>query len=135
MWTPDRTERLKALWAEGKSSSQIAKELGGLTRNAVIGKVKRLIADGEIKPNEIQKGHRYMSASEADKIAGIREVRSCTEQEAREFLAGYDLGRDVGRREGQKEAQRFFRVAFGLEVPTDSERAYWNNPVPTKEST
>ena len=57
-WTPDRTERLKALWAEGRSSSQIAKELGGLTRNAVIGKVKRLIAEGEIKPNEIQKGNR-----------------------------------------------------------------------------
>jgi len=76
-----------------------------------------------------------MIASMADKIAGIRGVRICTEQEAREFLAGYDLGLEVGKREGQKAAQRFFRLALGLEVPTESERAYWNNPVPTKEST
>jgi len=41
-WTDDRVETLKAMWAEGKSASQIAKELGGVTRNAVIGKVHRL---------------------------------------------------------------------------------------------
>ena len=41
-WNDDRVELLKKMWAEGQSASQIAKELGGVTRNAVIGKVHRL---------------------------------------------------------------------------------------------
>ena len=41
-WTDDRVETLKRMWGEGASASQIAKELGGVTRNAVIGKVHRL---------------------------------------------------------------------------------------------
>ena len=41
-WSDERVELLKRLWGEGQSASQIAKELGGVTRNAVIGKVHRL---------------------------------------------------------------------------------------------
>ncbi len=41
-WTDERVETLKTLWGEGQSASQIAKVLGGVTRNAVIGKVHRL---------------------------------------------------------------------------------------------
>lgn len=41
-WTDDRVETLKRMWGEGASASTIAKELGGVTRNAVIGKVHRL---------------------------------------------------------------------------------------------
>ena len=41
-WTDERVDLLKKLWGEGQSASQIAKELGGVTRNAVIGKVHRL---------------------------------------------------------------------------------------------
>lgn len=41
-WTDERVETLKRMWGEGHSASQIAKELGGVTRNAVIGKVHRL---------------------------------------------------------------------------------------------
>ncbi len=41
-WTDERVEKLKAMWGEGQSASQIAKALGGVTRNAVIGKVHRL---------------------------------------------------------------------------------------------
>lgn len=41
-WTDERVETLKKMWVEGQSASQIAKELGGVTRNAVIGKVHRL---------------------------------------------------------------------------------------------
>jgi GcrA cell cycle regulator len=41
-WTDERVELLKKMWAEGQSASQIAKELGSVTRNAVIGKVHRL---------------------------------------------------------------------------------------------
>jgi len=45
-WTDDRVELLKKLWAEGLSASQIAGQLGGVTRNAVIGKVHRLGLSG-----------------------------------------------------------------------------------------
>lgn len=41
-WTDERVETLKRMWSEGQSASQIAKELGQVTRNAVIGKVHRL---------------------------------------------------------------------------------------------
>ena len=41
-WTEERISRLKKLWTEGKSASQIAATFGDITRNAVIGKVHRL---------------------------------------------------------------------------------------------
>ena len=50
-WTDERVQILSRLWLEGKSASQIATALGGgLTRNAVIGKVHRLGLAGRIKP-------------------------------------------------------------------------------------
>ncbi len=48
-WTDERVEMLKKLWADGLSASQIAGELGGITRNAVIGKVHRLGLAGRAK--------------------------------------------------------------------------------------
>jgi GcrA cell cycle regulator len=50
-WTEDRVEILTKLWADGLSASQIAKQLGGVTRNAVIGKVHRLGLSGRAKPS------------------------------------------------------------------------------------
>jgi GcrA cell cycle regulator len=49
-WNDERVETLKKLWAEGLSASQIATRLGGVTRNAVIGKVHRLGLAGRAKP-------------------------------------------------------------------------------------
>src|ERR1700682_6193691 len=48
-WTDERVETLKKLWTDGLSASQIAAELGGITRNAVIGKVHRLGLSGRAK--------------------------------------------------------------------------------------
>lgn len=48
-WTDERVETLKKLWLEGLSASQIAAELGGVTRNAVIGKVHRLGLSGRTR--------------------------------------------------------------------------------------
>ena len=45
-WTPARVDTLKSLWSEGLSASQVAKSLGGVTRNAVIGKIHRLSLSG-----------------------------------------------------------------------------------------
>ncbi len=46
MWTGERVELLRKLWAEGLSASQIAAQLGSVSRNAVIGKVHRLKLSG-----------------------------------------------------------------------------------------
>jgi Uncharacterized protein conserved in bacteria len=48
-WTDERVEKLKKLWSEGLSASQIAAQLGGVSRNAVIGKVHRLNLPGRVK--------------------------------------------------------------------------------------
>ncbi|MAU94985.1 MAG: GcrA cell cycle regulator [Fulvimarina sp.] len=48
-WTDERVEMLRQLWSEGHSASQIAEKLGGVSRNAVIGKVHRLKLESRIK--------------------------------------------------------------------------------------
>ena len=48
-WTDERVELLKKLWSDGLSASMIAAEFGGITRNAVIGKVHRLGLSGRAK--------------------------------------------------------------------------------------
>ncbi len=62
-WTEDRVEILTKLWAEGLSASQIAKQLGGVTRNAVIGKVHRLGLSGRAKPSRPKKATNVRAAS------------------------------------------------------------------------
>lgn len=53
-WTDDRVELLKKLWLDGRSASQISNELGGgVTRNAVIGKVHRMGLSGRTKLPEV----------------------------------------------------------------------------------
>ena len=51
-WTDERVASLKKLWQDGLSASQIAKQLGGVTRNAVIGKVHRLGLSGRATPSK-----------------------------------------------------------------------------------
>jgi GcrA cell cycle regulator len=56
-WTEERIDRLKALWSQGITASQIADELGGVSRNAVIGKAHRLGLQSRpspVKPNEAE---------------------------------------------------------------------------------
>ncbi|MFI0844253.1 GcrA family cell cycle regulator [Mesorhizobium sp. IMUNJ 23232] len=51
LWTDERVETLRKLWSEGLSASQIAAQLGGVSRNAVIGKVHRLKLSGRGRAN------------------------------------------------------------------------------------
>jgi GcrA cell cycle regulator len=53
-WTEERIERLKTMWHEGATASQIADELGGVSRNAVIGKAHRLGL--EQRPSPVKPG-------------------------------------------------------------------------------
>ncbi len=49
-WTDERVDLLRRLWEDGLSASQIAAQIGGISRNAVIGKVHRLGLAGRVKP-------------------------------------------------------------------------------------
>jgi GcrA cell cycle regulator len=71
-WTDERVELLKKLWQDGLSASQIAGELGGVTRNAVIGKVHRLGLSGRGQPTSSIKRQRRTHPS------GIRRSRVVT---------------------------------------------------------
>ena len=48
-WTEEKVNKLKELWGKGKTASQIAEVIGGITRNAVIGKAHRLNLSAKIK--------------------------------------------------------------------------------------
>ena len=48
-WTEEKVEKLKELWGKGNTASQIAEIIGGISRNAVIGKAHRLNLSAKIK--------------------------------------------------------------------------------------
>ncbi|MCC5978743.1 MAG: GcrA cell cycle regulator [Salinarimonas sp.] len=113
-WNDERVEQLKKLWAEGKSASQIAAEIGGISRNAVIGKVHRLglagrpkagaaaggrsrSNGGEAKPGEAKAGSRA-----GETAAGARKGQSNDSAEAASSAGNGDTARSSARTE--KEA-------------------------------
>ncbi|WP_428334226.1 GcrA family cell cycle regulator [Novosphingobium sp.] len=56
-WTDERIEKLTKMWEGGATASQIAEELGGVSRNAVIGKAHRLglkARPSPVKPNDVK---------------------------------------------------------------------------------
>lgn len=71
-WTDERVSRLTKLWQDGLSASQIAADLGGVTRNAVIGKVHRLGMSNRDKPP----GTGGKKAATADKPASTQRRKS-----------------------------------------------------------
>ncbi len=68
-WTDERVEQLKALWTEGLSASQIARVLGGVTRNAVIGKVHRLGLAGRAGPPRAERSRNAVPRKTAVHIS------------------------------------------------------------------
>ena len=56
MWTEERVALLQKLWGQGYSASQIASQLPGVTRNAVIGKIHRLNKRGQAKAVRVRTG-------------------------------------------------------------------------------
>jgi GcrA cell cycle regulator len=71
-WTDERVELLSRLWLEGRSASQIATALGGgLTRNAVIGKVHRLGLAGRVKSGAPERAAEDGDANSAGMVAEV----------------------------------------------------------------
>src|SRR6202051_4654018 len=78
-WTDERVELLKKLWADGLSAAQIAAELGGITRNAVIGKVHRLGLSGRAKSTlGTPRKPRSRSSTAKANVGRIRVLRGNT---------------------------------------------------------
>lgn len=73
-WTDERVELLKKLWASGKSASQIAVQIGGVTRNAVIGKVHRLGLSGRGKVKASAQTRQRRAAKAETAPAPVREA-------------------------------------------------------------
>ncbi|EJF80250.1 hypothetical protein MCO_00467 [Bartonella sp. DB5-6] len=96
-WTCERVELLKKFWSEGLSASQIAAQLGGVSRNAVIGKVHRLKLPGRGKTAQgvtrAQKTPATPSSSRVRRTTPTilpTDVTSCSEGETAlktEFIA------------------------------------------------
>jgi len=71
-WTEERIERLKKMWHDGATASQIADELGGVSRNAVIGKAHRLGLEqrpSPVKPGEEKETKKAAPAAAAPRTA------------------------------------------------------------------
>jgi GcrA cell cycle regulator len=75
-WNEERVETLKKLWGEGFSASQIAAQLGGVTRNAVIGKVHRLGLAGRAKPAPASGANAARPRKPRGASAGLRVSRA-----------------------------------------------------------
>ena len=65
-WTDERVETLKRMWAEGQSASQIAKELGGVTRNAGSGKLHRLCLSNRVGGKDEDEAEAPVAAARPD---------------------------------------------------------------------
>ena len=63
-WTEEKVAKLKELWGKGSTASQIAEIIGGISRNAVIGKAHRLNLSAKIKTRAAASSQNFDSSSE-----------------------------------------------------------------------
>jgi GcrA cell cycle regulator len=88
-WTEERIERLKKMWHDGATASQIAEELGGVSRNAVIGKAHRLGLEqrpSPVKPGE-EKERKPATAAAAPAPAAAKAAPKPDTSDSRETAA------------------------------------------------
>ena len=63
-WNEEKVEKLKELWGKGSTASQIAGIIGGISRNAVIGKAHRLNLSSKIKTRNTSSSQNFENSSE-----------------------------------------------------------------------
>jgi GcrA cell cycle regulator len=63
-WNEEKVEKLKKLWGKGSTASQIAEIIGGISRNAVIGKAHRLNLSSKIKTKNVSSSQNFDNSSE-----------------------------------------------------------------------
>mgnify|MGYP001249595000 FL=1 len=67
-WTDEKIDKLKKLWGQGNTASQIAEIIGGVSRNAVIGKAHRLNLSAKIKTRTAASNKDFDSSMEGKEI-------------------------------------------------------------------
>ena len=75
-WNDEKVAKLKELWGKGNTASQIAEIIGGLSRNAVIGKAHRLNLSAKIKTRTATSNRNFDNSMEANNIKSNRGRRS-----------------------------------------------------------
>lgn len=93
-WTDERVEQLRKLWAEGLSASQIAAQMGGVTRNAVIGKVHRLKLSSRGKSTSSQP--RVKKAAHAPVAQSTRTASGRTSNGGSSRVGGSGMTHAIG---------------------------------------
>ncbi|MCB9982725.1 MAG: gcrA cell cycle regulator family protein [Rhodospirillales bacterium] len=90
-WTDERVELLTKLWGEGKTAAEIAKELGGVTRNAVIGKAHRLKLSNRVSP--IQQNKKLVAVKTTPSAPSLpeRKIQKAAAQDNRQGVPLVDL--------------------------------------------
>ena len=73
-WTDEKVQKLKELWGKGNTASQIAEIIGGISRNAVIGKAHRLNLSAKIKTRTATSNQRFENSIE-DKVTRSKQSR------------------------------------------------------------
>ena len=75
-WTEEKVAKLKELWGKGSTASQIAEIIGGISRNAVIGKAHRLNLSAKIKTRTATSSQNFENSVEEKNIKVKRSRRS-----------------------------------------------------------
>ena len=63
-WNEEKITKLKELWGKGSTASQIAEIIGGLSRNAVIGKAHRLNLSSKVKARNVSSNQNHKNSNE-----------------------------------------------------------------------
>ncbi len=74
-WNDEKVAKLKELWGKGKTASQIAEIIGGISRNAVIGKAHRLNLSAKIKTRASSNTNNNFKSSNQNNIDKLRKGR------------------------------------------------------------
>jgi len=74
-WTEEKVESLKKLWGSGKTASQIAEIIGGISRNAVIGKAHRLNLSAKIKTRTATSNQNFNDSRNEKNIQAAKRGR------------------------------------------------------------
>ena len=75
-WNEEKVEKLKELWGKGSTASQIAEIIGGISRNAVIGKAHRLNLSSKIKTRNASSSQNFDNSSEENSSKQRRDRKS-----------------------------------------------------------